>query len=107
MSERDAPVLREIRDVLLRHGAINRFGVTLLHKHFELRDGEQLVEYIQPENRTLISKPIVGLDEGRSTETAWRFAADGEGAAATLVCFSRCRIKDGSAEHSGIIDHVK
>lgn len=30
----DAALFLELREVLLRHGAVDRFGVALLHRHF-------------------------------------------------------------------------
>lgn len=41
----DLACLAELRDVLARHGRLDRFAVHLLHKHFDLRDDEVLVEY--------------------------------------------------------------
>ncbi|TKA65910.1 hypothetical protein B0A55_10495 [Friedmanniomyces simplex] len=34
-----------IRDVFLKHGMHDRYGVSLLHKHFDLAPNERLVEY--------------------------------------------------------------
>lgn len=105
LSERDEPVLREIREVLLKHGAIDRFGLTLLHKHFELQGSEELVEEVDVERRTLVSRPMAKHEGGRAIDTAWRFDANAVGPLPTMVCHKRCRWKDGSSEHSGIMDH--
>ena len=40
-SEREC--LREIRDVLVRHGCLGLFGVNLIHKHFDIADDEVMV----------------------------------------------------------------
>jgi hypothetical protein len=40
----DLACLAELRAVLARHGRLERFAVHLLHKHFELRDDEVLLE---------------------------------------------------------------
>ena len=45
LDERDLACMAELRDVLARHGRLERFAVQLIHKHFELTDGEVLVEY--------------------------------------------------------------
>jgi len=52
-TEEDAACLAEVRQVLVKHGRLAKFGVTLIHKHFELRDHEYLLETIDEENRTL------------------------------------------------------
>ena len=41
----DHKCMEELRDVLEKHGKLSRFGITLLHRHFDLSDGEILVEY--------------------------------------------------------------
>jgi hypothetical protein len=53
----DHACLQEIKDVLLRHGRLNRFGVTLLHEHFAISHDEILVEECDPANRTLTIRP--------------------------------------------------
>ena len=53
----DQACLEELRDVLNKHGKIERFGLAILHKHFDLNDGEVLVEETDLENRTLIISP--------------------------------------------------
>lgn len=50
----DAVCLSEVRDVLRKHGMLDRFGVTLLHSHFPIFEGETLVESSDHEGRTLI-----------------------------------------------------
>jgi hypothetical protein len=35
----DQVVFDEVRKVLARHGALQRFGLTLLHQHFDVGDG--------------------------------------------------------------------
>jgi hypothetical protein len=105
LSDHDAPVLREIREVLLKHGAIDRFGLMLLHKHFELQGGEELVEEVDVDRRLLVSRPRAIQDGSHSIDTAWRFDNSSENPLPTAVCFKKCRWKDGSSEHSGIMDH--
>jgi hypothetical protein len=41
----DMAILAEIQDVLKRHNALGRFGVNLLHQHFDMADDEIMVEY--------------------------------------------------------------
>lgn len=68
----DDECLREIRDVLKRHGRLNRFGVMLLHKHFDLAPGEMLVEYTNEKDRSQ-SVEVVSEKEMPpcGVETAW------------------------------------
>lgn len=52
IGERDQACLREIYSILLKHDNLNRFGISLLHKHFDLKDGECLVEVTDQDGRT-------------------------------------------------------
>lgn len=74
--ERDAQLFDDLRKVLEAHDAVDRFGVTLLHDHFPLADGEVLIETHNTKTRTLTIKPYRNpeLKEGESLqETNWRF----------------------------------
>ena len=51
VSDRDGAVLAELKAVLVRHGATDRFGVCLLHRHFDLADDECLMESTDVEQR--------------------------------------------------------
>lgn len=44
LSAADEPLMRELREVLGRHGAERRFGLMLLHEHFAIGEDEVLVE---------------------------------------------------------------
>lgn len=57
VSETDHACLSEIRDVLRKHDMQNRFGVALLHSHFDLEDGEILLEEEYPDERKLVLQP--------------------------------------------------
>lgn len=72
-SSDDEACFGELRDVLARHGALERFGITLLHGHFEIADDEILVESIDVENRTLTTRPAKATEvAGDTIETNWR-----------------------------------
>lgn len=89
LNDTDGAVLEEIRQVLLRHGKSERFGVCLLHKHFDLSDEEVAVEYTDNENR--ISQIIVKNKndvEENSVQTIWRFQS--EGPTMGTICIARC-----------------
>lgn len=92
MGPDDASCLQELRDVLIRNGAVDRFGITLLHDHFELQPDELLVETCEPEIRVLTITPE--RPEGRAAaerviETSWRFSESGD-VLAGLVCRVGC-----------------
>lgn len=57
-SQKDEQCFRDVRDVLKKHGALNRFGLTLIHSHFDLADDEILLEETDIETRTQTVKPV-------------------------------------------------
>jgi hypothetical protein len=73
----DLPCLAEVRDVLAKHGKLDRFGVRLQHRHFDLAASEILLETCDPETRTLVSTPVdaTGFEPGSVLETAWRLSS--------------------------------
>lgn len=89
----DRRCLDAIRDVLEKHGRMERFGVTLLHKHFEMADDEILVEQVDEVARKLVIKPakvaLVQADMPRAYETQWHWRRDRAGEVAQ-VCNMRC-----------------
>ncbi len=90
IDDMDYECLDEIRDVLVRHNAIGRFGVHLVHKHFNVAPDEVLVEYTDIEARTLncrVEKRMNGdIEPKNRIETMWSFVGDG----ATRVCDQQC-----------------
>jgi len=74
LSDDDKQCIAELKNVLERHGALQRFGVTLLHNHFPVYEGEVLVEECDEETRTLTLKPMSreSLNEGTLMQTNWR-----------------------------------
>lgn len=78
----DAACLDEVSRVLRKHGKEGRFGVALLHKHFDLAEDEMLVEYSDPVNRVLTITPVKKAEAGRTVETIWMF---GEGQGRSLL----------------------
>lgn len=91
LNDGDRDCLEELREVLRRHNALDRFGINLLHDHFDLEPGELLIESCDVPNRTLTIQPsIPDPDEpGRIVETNWRFSHDGD-VVAGLVCKVGC-----------------
>ena len=68
--------LTEVADVLRRHGKEWRFGVNLLHSHFEMSDNEVLVETSDPVDQSLWIRPVpkTAVAAEDVVETAWCLA---------------------------------
>ena|SRR5947199_298363 len=96
VSEEDEACLAEIRDVLLKHNRLNRFGVSLLHDHFDVGDDELMVEVCDVEQRKLISMPFKREDiaGSKTIETNWRFEVNGTGRP-ILTCIESCFFSGG------------
>ncbi len=78
-SSGDEAVLREIQEVLERHGAAERFGVNLLHSHFDLGESELLLERIDLPGRSIVARPEASenVRDADLVATHWRLD-DGE-----------------------------
>lgn len=78
---KDKPLFDEIREVLRKHKAIDRFGIAHLHGHFKVNEGEVMVETHDEQKRTLTIKPYRNQNlKEPNTElqpTNWRFGEDG------------------------------
>jgi hypothetical protein len=77
IDDADAPCLEEIRQVLEKHGALSRFGVSLLHSHFELADDEMMLETTNQAHREHWVRPV---------KRAW-LEEQGFAVRTTVVCF--------------------
>lgn len=71
VNESDFECLEEVRAVLGRWGRLERFGVALLHKHFDMEPDEVLVEYSDPVSRELFIRPVKAEQAGRTVGTIW------------------------------------
>ena len=93
LSDTDFEVLKEIGEVLRKHKSAQRFGVCLLHKHFDLNEGEELVEETDIEKRISVTRAqkISARDE-RTIETMWRFQEDLQ---TITKCVARCVYNNG------------
>lgn len=93
-SDEDRETMDMIREVLRKRNAIDRFGVTLLHDHFDVNDDEILLETCDPITRTLTIKPYrneelkeADIDEDGYVQTNWRFDKNDP---KSLLCLSYC-----------------
>lgn len=69
LGDRDHEVLTDRREVLRKHGAMDPFGVYLLHKHFDLNENEVLMESTDAFARvTTVAVATRGSKPGRSIE---------------------------------------
>ncbi|HJT42430.1 MAG TPA: hypothetical protein VJ750_02915 [Rhizomicrobium sp.] len=75
----DVECLKEVAAVLKRHGREWRFGVNLLHSHFEIGKDEVLIETSDPSDKSLWIRPVPKSEvEGEDViATAWCLG-DGE-----------------------------
>jgi hypothetical protein len=87
LSSADLAVLKEVRQVLAKHGALHRFGVTLQHQHFNLADDEIMVETTDIANRVQTIRPMKRSEQPAAVETAWIFGSDEDGAKAAIKCY--------------------
>ena len=76
LSLADESCLREVREVLKKHNALSRFGITLLHQHFPVADDEVLLETCDPETRTLTIRPTKTEQLINPIETSWYWRND-------------------------------
>jgi hypothetical protein len=54
----DAECLEELRRVLEKHNRLDRFGVALLHRHFDVADDELLLETTDVSRREHWVRPV-------------------------------------------------
>jgi len=89
-SQEERSQLERLAAFMKREGMTARFGITLLHKHFEVEDDEMLVESCDPENRTLtiqsMKKEELAKVAGGYKQTQWRY----DGANGNLACVLLC-----------------
>src|SRR5688500_17207286 len=73
-SDKDKSCFEDLQAVLKKHHALSRFGITLLHEHFDVSDDELLVESCDIKNRTLVIQPVKksALEGEEITETNWQ-----------------------------------
>lgn len=92
----DAALFRELAEVLSRYNALDRFGVTLLHKHFEIGPDEALLETTDVKERKqyLTTVKRSELVERNAVQTAWRLGPNGE-------ALWGCVCVEINGEHSG------
>lgn len=109
VSDQDRACLKELRAVLRRHGLTGKFGIALLHKHFDLAEDEVLVERCDTETRTLVASPMrrAEIRRDKSITTLWKFSDDDDDN--EKECAKECpddEDDEGNSRHSGFKDHM-
>ena len=98
-NENDKACFAEIKQVLLKHGKVHKFGITLLHKHFDLEEGEMLIETTDEINRVQTTVPMkvsdIKMDGISLLETCWSLADD----EAFGGCSKQCVEYSGGSHH--------
>jgi len=89
LNDSDTQCLAELRDVLARHGRLNRFGVALLHSHFDLQANEILLESVNTQDRLLITS-IVTQSEAPTNHVGTIWALQ-EGITPVAYCKAYCK----------------
>lgn len=87
VDDSDQACIDAVRAVLREHGALSRFGLTLLHSHFPVHPDEIMVERVDQESRTLTIAPAKGDTVQSTIETSWRLDHP-EG---ILACETQCQ----------------
>ncbi len=75
LNQSDEKCLAELQAVIEKHGLEQKFGVSLLHKHFDIGNDEMLVETNSPSKQTLTLKPMAAaeVEADKLITTIWRF----------------------------------
>ncbi len=74
--------------MLVKHKALHRFGMFLIHKHFEVADDEEMTECTEHADRrlTIVPKKKDQIDRSVTIPTNWIFTETEEVAAACCTC---------------------
>jgi hypothetical protein len=106
IDDTDAPVLDDVRAVLQKHGYLDRFGVALLHRHFEVGDGELMLETTDVSAREHWVRPVSRAElsaKGLTTQsTILRF--DESGPVQDCACLTDKDGHTGRHDLSGLGD---
>lgn len=88
----DERCFEELREVLRRHDAVGRFGVLLLHSHFDLDVDELLVETVDLPSRTMTIAPTkrTAPQLENAVQTQWRLDEPG----VVMTCVQYCQLND-------------
>lgn len=90
LNDGDLACLAEVSAVLKKHEMRSRFGIALLHKHFEMSPDEQLLEMTDVESRTLTIRPVKEVDRSQTIQTIWELGDGADGQTVAMACQIMC-----------------
>ncbi|WP_299459281.1 hypothetical protein [uncultured Microscilla sp.] len=107
LTDEDHETLQMVREVLRKRNAIDKFGVSLLHDHFDINEDEMLVETTDPVTRIQTIKPYRNqelkeakvLDDGY-IQTNWRFDSNDP---KNLICVLACSTGSHPSKHRPLL----
>ena len=93
VSDSDARVLRDVREILQRRDRLRRFGVGLLHDAIGLKESEVLLETCDLSTRALHCIAASREDKrvSRGVETTWSWSAPADAGAIDSQAIRTCR----------------
>jgi hypothetical protein len=91
----DLACLADLRDVLARHGKLDRFAVQLAHRHFGLAADEILIERPDPDARTQNVSVARQGDHPGAIPTTWLFESGPELRLSDAVYCVCVTVRDG------------
>lgn len=99
----DMECLEELRSVLEKHDRLDRFGIALLHKHFDLQSNEILVEETDEEQRcqTVRAVPKDRFNEKLLMPTIFALGREH----ATVACYRECVWRYPDGPHQTMHNH--
>ena len=95
LSPIDVARLNEVRAVLESHGKLQRFGVSLLHKHFEIAADECLLETVDVQRRELRVRPVPKDALPQAVKSQWRLVDRSP----LQWCEAWCNYSGGTHDH--------
>lgn len=93
----DAACFAEVRDVLSKFGLLEKYGMSLIHRHFDIEEDECLVEKVDADARTLSVQPMKkrDLQPNSTTVTMWRLTKGEKVAEIGCQCYVSNRGHEG------------
>ena len=101
LNDDDSECLKELSEVLAKHGKLDRFALHLVHKHFDLDDDEIMCEYTDSENRTLTMIPKKKTEIPGHVETTWMLNGTGTLTSCIYACYWIANASQHKSQHSG------
>jgi hypothetical protein len=102
LNDKDHAVLTELKEVLLKHGYTNRFGVCLLNRHFNIKQDGIIMENTDVGSRVSVLSVEKDQGDDNTIETMWRFSSDPH---AITKCVLRCHYDSGHKQLHKIEGH--